>query len=97
MTKLEKQLQRFIKSGLKESMFTNDLYEMLYIQTNVFIAHFNKQGFYKTRFLEEAEQTIDSLCVVKKPELRDLCQSLAAEMTLRLKHDVFVKRISTIN
>lgn len=93
---LEGQLNRFIKSGFKYSRFTNDLYEMLYIDSNVFIAHFNKEGFYKVRFQEEAEQTIDSLAVVKKVGINHLCHLLAAAMELRLHPEVFVKRNTSV-
>lgn len=98
LSKNEKQLNRFIKSGFKRSRFTKDLYSMLYIDTNVFIAHFNIDGFYKVRFEQEAEKTIDLLTVVSKnkPELRALCHTLAAAMTLRLKPEVFVQRMTSV-
>lgn len=73
---LDQQVDRFIKSGFKESRFTNDIYEMLYIDTNVFIAHFDKKGFYYARFLNNAHQTLESLKLVKKTNLKPLCEKL---------------------
>jgi hypothetical protein len=48
--KLEQQVQRFFRSGFKRHWFTNDLYRAFYIHSNLFIAHFDKDGFYKARF-----------------------------------------------
>lgn len=76
MTKLEKQLDRFIKSGFKYSRFTNDIYKMLSIDTNVFIAHFNKEYFYHDRFLKDAHKTMELLKLVKKEDFRPLCEKL---------------------
>lgn len=93
---LETQMYRFIKSGFKKHWFTNDLYKMLYIDSNVFIAHFNKNGFYEERFQKNAIQTIDRLIVVKNKGCKHLCHLLAAGMELRLDHETFVTRHSTV-
>lgn len=74
---LAEQVQRFIESGLKQSKFTKDIYSMLYIDTNKFIAHFDKSNFYERRFLNDADITASLLRDVKNPSIRPLCLELA--------------------
>lgn len=93
MTRLNAHLERFIKSGFRQTCFTNSLYEMLYIDSNKFIAHNNKRGFYTARFERDAKQTIASLRTVSKPELRPLCEQLASAMESALRHEVCVADI----
>lgn len=73
-------LKKFIRSGFKYKYFSNDLYEMLYLHANVFIAHFDKAGFYNRRFNNDADITIQLLKCVKNPSLKSLCLNLASAM-----------------
>jgi len=59
--KLKKQAVKFVKSGFKYKYFTKDLYEFLHIDTNKFIAHFDKLGFWNARFNKDANTTISLL------------------------------------
>lgn len=78
---LKQQINRFIKGGFKKSQFTNNIYEMLYIYSNRFIAHFNKEGFYKIRFENEALETLKSLRDVSSTnKFKTLCELLADGM-----------------
>lgn len=65
--KLEDQIKAFVSSGFKRSKFTNSIYEALSVDANVFIAHFNRDGFYRARFedREGLKQTLKSLATVK--------------------------------
>lgn len=48
--KLQSQVNAFVLSGFKQSKFTVAIYEAMYINSNKFIAHYNRDGFYKARF-----------------------------------------------
>ena len=79
------QMDRFINSGFKRSRFTDDLYDFLHVHTNVFIAHFNKDWFYRARFETGAEETINALRNVRKiGPVRNFSLALADAMEKRL-------------
>lgn len=61
-TKLEKQIERFVKSNFKFGYFTKDIYTYLHVYHNGFIAHFNREGFYANRF----KNVFDRLQTLKK-------------------------------
>jgi hypothetical protein len=82
---LDKQLTRFINSGFKYTCFTKALYKMLYIETNMFIAHYDRHGFYTERFQIDALNTVLLLRQVDKPELKPLCDKLATALIPRIK------------
>jgi len=60
--KLEKQTIRFFKTGCKQGNFTNLLYEAMHLNCG-FIAHFDRDGFYRARFSdpESMRHTFDVL------------------------------------
>ena len=64
--KLEDQIKAFVASGFKRSKFTTAIYHALSVDSGRFIAHFDKDGFYKARFetREALNQTLDSLTFV---------------------------------
>lgn len=41
---------RFVKSGFNYRWFTKVLYNAFYIHSNLFIAHYDRSGFYNSRF-----------------------------------------------
>jgi hypothetical protein len=96
-TKLQAQLKRFIRGGFKYSQFTNAIYDFLYLDTNVFIAHFNKRCFYYARFETDADKTINLLALVRKPELRPMCLELAHAMIIKLRIDTVTTQIRTVS
>lgn len=51
----------------KKGHLTNELYDLLYIYSNVFIAHFNKDGFYEARIKDDGGfvDTVESLSGMK--------------------------------
>lgn len=68
MNKLEMQINRFFKSRFKRGNFTNLIYEAMYIESNAFIAHFDKDGFFRARFEspEGFRQTIETMAKFKR-------------------------------
>lgn len=83
--KLEAAVDRFIKCGMKYSRFSKAIYEMLHIDTNLFIAHFDRWGFYCERFTEDPVNTAQTLRKVKDPYLKELCYRLADAIVKREK------------
>ena len=47
---VRKHYVKFLRSGFKPKLFTNVLYQAFYVYSNLFIAHYDKSGFYGTRF-----------------------------------------------
>jgi hypothetical protein len=43
-------LEKFFKNGCQEKDFTESVYKSFYLDSNLFIAHFNKSSFYSARF-----------------------------------------------
>lgn len=64
---LDTRLEAFVKSGFKRSKFTNDIYEALSVHSGKFIAHFDRDGFYKARFesREGLSETLKALKALK--------------------------------
>jgi hypothetical protein len=67
MTKEEKSkvlnhFQKFLASGCEESLFTKALYQHLHLHCG-FIAHYNINGFYESRFcgLDNLKITLDGI------------------------------------
>lgn len=48
------QWKKFVRSGFRYPYFTIAIYEHLYQDTNRFIAHFNREGFFTARFHDHA-------------------------------------------
>ena len=47
---VKKHYVKFLRSGFKPKQFTKVLYNAFYIDSNLFIAHFDRAGFYSSRF-----------------------------------------------
>ncbi|MCP3684728.1 MAG: hypothetical protein GY861_18830 [bacterium] len=77
---LLKQTERFIKSDFDSKYFTHSMYDY-YKQAFGFISHYNKEGFYFTRFNREMFETLQTICttnfreprycMIPKPELKN--------------------------
>lgn len=64
---LETQIQDFVKSGFKKSKFTSEIYKAMYVHSGCFIAHFNRDEFYKERFAttKALNSTLESIMTIR--------------------------------
>lgn len=84
--KIAKKFEAFIKSGMKPSLFTKALYSHLYLNFG-FIAHYNREGFYNTRFHnpEGRVKTFDSIINANRWSFIDGNTSNNADLNIELK------------
>lgn len=85
--RLQKQMTKFIRGGLKESDFSPDLYKMLAHEADVFGPEFDLKSFYQVRFRQEAVLTAESLDRVEKEALKPLCKLLQTAIRKQMKPD----------
>ena len=50
LNSVKKNYIRFLRSGFSFKQFTKVLYNAFYIDSNLFIAHYDRRGFYDSRF-----------------------------------------------
>lgn len=84
---LQKQWDRFIKSNYSYHRFTKDLYNAMYTKGG-FIAHYNKEGFYKARFctLSDLDHTMTLMNSI--PELYTLLDNTHTEHLINSRNNV---------
>lgn len=79
----------FIKSGFEEKKFTKAVYDHLHLNCG-FIAHYNKEGFYRSRFcgLENITETMNTLINGKHggPDYVDINSAIARIAEIYYEH-----------
>lgn len=84
--KIAKTFERFLKSGLKRTIFTRALYQHLSLHFG-FIAHYNIDGFYQARFggFKSTYMTLQSIIHASPWSFNDDNTSGNADLNLALK------------
>lgn len=71
---------RFLRSGFSFKQFTKVLYNAFYIDSNLFIAHFDRAGFYRTRF-NTSKGLVETVHVLLNGAPRNETHKLLRELT----------------
>ena len=77
---VKKHYVKFLRSGFKPKLFTNVLYQAFYIYSNLFIAHYDKSGFYSSRF-GSAKGLVETVHVLMNTAPRNETHKALKEVT----------------
>ncbi len=94
---LQEQFQRFVKNPLIPKYFTKDLYEFMHVR-GCFIAHYNREGFYKARFLtlDALDRTLEIMSKDKEG-LKDLYMSVSSDDLGMMRYRIASAEASILN
>lgn len=80
LNSVKKNYVRFLRSGFSFKRFTKVLYNAFYIDSNLFIAHYDRSGFYDTRF-NTAKGLVETVHVLLNGAPRNETHKLLRELT----------------